>query len=1004
MKQDLILAGVGGQGILTIAQAISQAAVRKGLHVKQAESHGMAQRGGGVQSHLRISDREIFSDLIPVGEADLLIAVEPLESLRYTHYLTEQAAVVVSQNVFNNIPNYPAVEAVLARVAGLPRHVLVDADRLARAAGSGRAANISTLGAASLFLELEPNELEEVVAEMFAAKGEKVVDVNRRAFRFGRSAAMAYLDGLEKGGTSAAVRHWVETLGAEHLAQPEPPDAPVFDVVTVEDRLSGAEAHAVERSLEEVYWAERRQLFEHEVYNIIQLVGAISPPHHLFLDTEDIISEEALEQFPGERVVLKLVSPDVVHKTEARGISFVRKDLETVRAEIDRLLERHRGTADVRGVLIVEFVERVHPGFGNELFVGIRSTREFGPVIAAGLGGIDTEYLADKMLPGLAVAKAAAMEISAEEFLELFKETAAYEILSGRARGRSRIVSDGELLRCFRAFIHLAQRFCVDRGEEGPDVTELEVNPFAFRQQRLVPLDGRGRLAPAWKALPSRSIEKVERMLEPRSIAVLGVSSKSMNPGRIILRNVTQCGFPKEHTYVVKQGGDEVDGIQCVPTIDSIPETVDLLVVAAGAEQLSKIIDDAVACGKVQSVIMIPGGVGETEGSEEIAGEVREAIARSHQAPDGGPVFVGPNSLGAISKPGRYDTLFIPSDRLDKRWSAPARRVALVSQSGAFIVSRMSNLESLDPAFAISLGNQLHVTASDVVTALGKRDDVDVIGVYTEGFNNLDGLELLRSISAVTAAGKVVVFYKAGRTEPGRSAAAGHTAAVAGDYDVCQAAAGQAGALFADTFKEFEQLLEIGTAMHDKHVGGVRLGVISNAGFETVGMADAIKGQRYAVEIATLSDDSTAQLKEVLEANGLSRLVNARIPLDITPMASEEVYEGAIRVMLDSDEVDAVVVGVVPLTAALKTAPDEIDTEGSLADRIPRLFAAAKKPLIVVVDSGALYEPLVRALRLAGVPVFPSADQAIRSLGRYLCHRVDRVNSGSRVAKAVAVS
>jgi acyl-CoA synthetase (NDP forming) len=399
---------------------------------------------------------------------------------------------------------------------------------------------------------------------------------------------------------------------------------------------------------------------------------------------------------------------------------------------------------------------------------------------------------------------------------------------------------------------------------------------------------------------------------------------------------------------------------------------------------------------------MIPGGVGETEGSEEIATEVREAIARAHRAPDGGPVFVGPNSLGAVSKPGRYDTLFIPSSRLDKRWSAPARRVALVSQSGAFIVSRMSNLETLDPAFAFSLGNQLHVTPSDVVAALGERQDVDVIGVYTEGFNDLDGLELLRHIASVTEAGKVVVFYKAGRTEPGRSAAAGHTASVAGDYDVCQAAAGQAGALVADTFKEFEQLLEIGTALHAKRVTGVRLGVISNAGFETVGMADAIRGQRYAVEIAELSEGSTAKLREVLAAHGLSRLVNARSPLDITPMASEEVYEGAVKVMLESDDVDAVVVGVVPLTAALKTGPDEIDAPGSLAERIPRLFAEAGKPLIVVVDSGSLYEPLVRALRRAGVPVFPSADQAIRSLGRYLCHRAERRAAPDPVTEAAS--
>jgi acyl-CoA synthetase (NDP forming) len=417
---------------------------------------------------------------------------------------------------------------------------------------------------------------------------------------------------------------------------------------------------------------------------------------------------------------------------------------------------------------------------------------------------------------------------------------------------------------------------------------------------------------------------------------------------------------------------------------------------------LPTIIDDAVASGKVQSAIMIPGGVGETEGSEDIATEVREAIVRAGAAPGGGPVFVGPNSLGAISKPGRYDTLFIPSTRLDKRWSAPARRVALVSQSGAFIVSRMSNLESLDPAFAFSLGNQLHVTPSDVVAAMGKREDIDVIGVYTEGFNDLDGLELLRNISAVTEAGKVVVFYKAGRTEPGRSAAAGHTASVAGDYDVCQAAAGQAGALVADTFKEFEQLLEIGTALHAKRVTGVRLGVISNAGFETVGMADAIRGQRYAVEIAELSEGSTAKLRQVLEQHGLSRLVNARSPLDITPMASEEVYEGAIEVMLDSDDVDAVVVGVVPLTAALRTGPDEIDAKGSLADRIPRLFAEARKPLIVVVDSGALYEPLVRALRLGGVPVFPSADQAIRSLGRYLCHRAGRAGVRKPVTAAAS--
>ena len=122
-------------------------------------------------------------------------------------------------------------------------------------------------------------------------------------------------------------------------------------------------------------------------------------------------------------------------------------------------------------------------------------------------------------------------------------------------------------------------------------------------------------------------------------------------------------------------------------------------------------------------------------------------------------MFLGPNSLGVLSRPGRYDTMFIPGSRLDKRHGAPARRVAVVSQSGAFIVSRMSNLETLDPAFALSIGNQLDLTVSDVLAALAQRDDVDAIGVYVEGFNDLDGLDMLKTLRTATRAGKEIVFY-----------------------------------------------------------------------------------------------------------------------------------------------------------------------------------------------------------------------------------------------------
>ena len=199
MQQNIILAGVGGQGILTIAKAISIAALRRGLTLKQAEVHGMSQRGGAVQSHLRLSDQELFSDLIPLAQADLVISVEPLESLRYVQYLRSEGVIISSTNPVVNIDNYPAIEQVLERVAEFPRHVLLDADGLAKKAGSLRAANIVALGAASLYLELDAADLEAAVAEMFGAKGPDVVETNRRAFRIGRNAAMAYREGVSRG-------------------------------------------------------------------------------------------------------------------------------------------------------------------------------------------------------------------------------------------------------------------------------------------------------------------------------------------------------------------------------------------------------------------------------------------------------------------------------------------------------------------------------------------------------------------------------------------------------------------------------------------------------------------------------------------------------------------------------------------------------------------------------------------------------------------------------------
>lgn len=190
MKKDIILCGVGGQGILSIATIIGAAATKAGLQLKQAEVHGMSQRGGDVQSNLRLSDETIYSDLIPQGKADLVISMEPMESLRYLPYLAADGTVVTSSKPFVNIPNYPAEEDVLAEVRSLPSAVMLDIETVAQEAGNPRGANMVLLGMAAPFIGiLSVEQLREAIAVVFARKGEAVVEGNLKAFDLGVEAS-----------------------------------------------------------------------------------------------------------------------------------------------------------------------------------------------------------------------------------------------------------------------------------------------------------------------------------------------------------------------------------------------------------------------------------------------------------------------------------------------------------------------------------------------------------------------------------------------------------------------------------------------------------------------------------------------------------------------------------------------------------------------------------------------------------------------------------------------
>jgi indolepyruvate ferredoxin oxidoreductase, beta subunit len=190
MKCDIVLAGVGGQGILSIATVLGFAALENNLYLKQAETHGMSQRGGAVQSYLRLSDVPINSDLIPMGKADLILSVEPMESLRYLPYLSPKGYIVTNIIPFTNISDYPDIEAIMEEIRKQPKAVLIDAEHVAREAGNVKASNMVMLGAATPFIDIPISSIENGIRDIFSRKGEQIVRMNMNALHAGREFAL----------------------------------------------------------------------------------------------------------------------------------------------------------------------------------------------------------------------------------------------------------------------------------------------------------------------------------------------------------------------------------------------------------------------------------------------------------------------------------------------------------------------------------------------------------------------------------------------------------------------------------------------------------------------------------------------------------------------------------------------------------------------------------------------------------------------------------------------
>jgi len=729
----------------------------------------------------------------------------------------------------------------------------------------------------------------------------------------------------------------------------------------------------------------RRVLLEHEGLELLSAMG-VATPASAFVPGADGLTPALLERFAGTRVVVKVVSPGILHKSDVGGVAVVDKTAAAVSACIADM-DARLGSRGVEGYLLTEFVPHAS-GLGHEFLVGLRWTGDVGPVVTVGAGGIYTEFLSSHFKPGQDVAVLSPTLTTAEGLARALDAVAVVALATKPMRGQPARLATSALTGVVNAFLELGRAF-------GGDIAEGEVNPFVVSADgRLVALDILLTLRSpedAGKAAPApRPLAKMARLLQPRSAAIMGVSER-LNPGHIIVNNLIREGFSRDRIFIVKPGSQAIEGCRCVPDIASLPERVDIFVLCIDAAQAPGALSDIVERQAAESVVLIPGGLEEKAGSEAIVVRMHEALARSRTTAWGGPVINGGNCLGIRSVPGRYDTTFIPEHKLPVP-SGPPSRLAIISQSGAFAVARASTMSTLNPRYSITLGNQMDLTVGDYLTYLQDDPDIDVFAVYVEGFRPLDGLRFLQAARRITESGRTVVLYRAGRTPAGAQASASHTASIAGDYAVLRALCDEAGVVVADALRDFDDLTLLFTLLGRADVGGWRLGAVSNAGFECVAIADNLG----AFELKPFAPDTDKRLREVFARGRIDQVVDVHNPLDLTPMTGDAIYGEVVQAVLEDPGFDAAVVGCVPMTGALNSlAPaaghsEDLGRPDSLVNRLAALRARGGRPWVAIVDAGALYDEMARRLVVAGIPTFRSADRAMRLFNIYCAARQRR--------------
>lgn len=716
--------------------------------------------------------------------------------------------------------------------------------------------------------------------------------------------------------------------------------------------------------------------FVHEsyVYRLLLEHGIKAPKF------ASVVNESDVEKLPfreGEPVVIKGLGDNLWHKSDEGALHFISYDK-------NKVLELHKSMKarlDSKYPWIETMVcSRVNfktaSGLPTEGFVSIKHDDACGVIISFGLGGIHAEAWAQELGGGVMMWSP---ELTSPK--EAFTEIRSHwlgRVWMGELRQGKRLVDNDKLLDFLNGLWAIAHKMTELKLEL------LEMNPVVVDEDGApIALDGVGAFMRETTKAPIFAKVAADSLLNPKSVAIAGVSEKVGNFGRRILENLiasSKSNHGVKDLKVIKPGAEEFLGVRCYPDIKVLKESpVEVLILALPAALTVKTVTELCEQGGgAEIVYLVAGGIGDGGDKTGLGKQMHELLDSRRAKGLWTPALIGPNSLGIVLSPKKLSTLFISQEKLPIHYSEKGN-VGFVSQSGAFFITRLSREVNLPIKYGFCIGNQMDLKISDFLNMMGTDSDLNVLACYVEGFSGGEVLRFAQTAKKLIAQGKHVVLYRGGRSEEGMKAAAGHTGAMAGNYELQKKIIAKSGVYTTESFAEFSSILAMLSAYPHFNKAS-KVAVISNAGFETVSSADnlgSMRKEKRPNRMMALTDDMKVKFSEVFKANGLAELVGAANPLDLTPMADEKAYLESLEVFANS-ETDAIIFCAVPLTDRFNTKEKGVMQD--FAKRVREIALETGKSVLVAVDSGHLYDEYRRIFKETGLPVYMSIEEAFAAL------------------------